>query len=317
MLFRTGGFLFDSFLLLMTRWRWPLLLLLPALAWLAVFFVIPLGLTGAAAFATRGEPLEWTWSTGAWSELARDGLAVERRDDGEGGTDWRFRNEALAVGWRTLWVSLATTAGALLLGFPAALFIVRRSERWRRVLYGLVMLPLVANSLILAYAWMTLLRRDGLIEKFLRTVGVLGEDTSLGLIYTPAAVVIGMVYWYLPFMIYPVYSSLEKIDWRLLEAAADLGAGAWQRLVHVLVPLARPGMVTGCLLVFVQAVGTLVFPELLGGSKSRLLGPLIHDKFLSYPENYPLGSVLALVVMGVTAVGVWFTLRAGEEREAR
>jgi spermidine/putrescine transport system permease protein len=293
------------------------LLLLPALAWLAVFFVVPLGMTGAAAFATRGEPLEWSFSTTAWSELSESGLATERRDDGEGGTQWRFKNEAMAVGWRTLWVSIATTAGALLLGFPAALFIVRRSERWRRVLYGLVMLPLVANSLILAYAWVTLLRRDGLVEKLLRTVGVLGEDASLGLIYTPTAVVIGMVYWYLPFMIYPVYSSLEKLDWRLLEAAADLGANAWQRLVHILAPLAMPGIVTGCLLVFVQAVGTLVFPELLGGSKSRLLGPLIHDKFLSYPENYPLGSALALVVMVVTTIGVWFTLRAGEERGSR
>jgi spermidine/putrescine transport system permease protein len=298
----------------MFRLRWPLLLLLPALGWLAVFFLVPLGMTGAAAFATRGEPLEWSLSTGAWSAMAEHGFATERRDDGEGGTDWRFKNEALAVGWRTLWVSMATTAGALLLGFPAALFIVRRSERWRRLLYGLVMLPLVANSLILAYAWVTLLRRDGLIEKLLRTVGVLGEDASLGMIYTPAAVVIGMVYWYLPFMIYPVYNSLEKLDWRLLEAAADLGAGAWQRLVHVLAPLAMPGIVTGCLLVFVQAVGTLVFPELLGGSKSRLLGPLIHDKFLSYPENYPLGSALALVVMILTSIGVWFTLRIGEGR---
>jgi len=293
--------------------RWPLLLLLPALAWLALFFVVPLGLTGAAAFATRGDPLEWRFSTEAWSELARDGVATERRDDGEGGSEWRFKNEALAVGWRTFWVSLATTLGTLLLGFPAALFIVRRSDRWRRLLYGMVMLPLVANSLILAYAWVTLLRRDGLVEKFLRTLGVLGEDSSLGLIYTPAAVVVGMVYWYLPFMIYPVYSSLEKLDWRLLEAAADLGAGAWQRLVHVLVPLALPGIITGCLLVFVQAVGTLVFPELLGGSKTRLLGPLIHDKFLSYPENYPLGSALALAVMMLTTFGVWGALRLAEE----
>jgi spermidine/putrescine transport system permease protein len=297
----------------MPRVRWPLLLLLPALAWLALFFVVPLGLTGAAAFATRGDPLEWRFSTEAWSELARDGVATERRDDGEGGSEWRFKNEALAVGWRTFWVSLATTFGTLLLGFPAALFIVRRSDRWRRLLYGMVMLPLVANSLILAYAWVTLLRRDGLVEKFLRTLGVLGEDSSLGLIYTPAAVVVGMVYWYLPFMIYPVYSSLEKLDWRLLEAAADLGAGAWQRLVHVLVPLALPGIITGCLLVFVQAVGTLVFPELLGGSKTRLLGPLIHDKFLSYPENYPLGSALALAVMMLTTFGVWGALRLAEE----
>ncbi len=295
-----------------SRLRWSLLLLLPALAWLGVFFVVPVGMTGAAAFATRGEPLEWSFSTQAWSDLSREGWSRETVGDEDGGTSWRFRNEALAVGWRTLWVSVATTVGTLAIGFPAALFIVRRTERVRRLLYGLVMLPLVANSLILAYAWITLLRRDGLIEKFLRTVGVLGEDASLGLIYTPAAVVIGMVYWYLPFMIYPVYGSLEKLDWRLLEAAADLGAGGWQRLRHVLAPLAMPGIVTGCLLVFVQSVGTLVFPELLGGSKTRLVGPLVSDKFLNYPENFPLGSALALVVMALTTVGVWFALRLGE-----
>ncbi|MFN0126558.1 MAG: ABC transporter permease [Verrucomicrobiales bacterium] len=299
----------------MPRSRWFLLLLVPALAWLVVFFLVPLGMTGAAAFATRGDPIEWQASTQAWSELAKDGLATEQRDDGEGGNRWRFKNEALSVGWRTFWVSLATTLASLLLGFPVALFIVRRSERWRRLLYGLVMLPLVANSLILAYAWVTLLRRDGLIEKALRTLGALSEDGSLGIIYTPAALVIGMVYWYLPFMIYPIYGSLEKLDWRLLEAAADLGAGAWQRFIHILLPLIRPGIITGCLLVFVQAVGTLVFPELLGGSKTRLLGPLIHDKFLSYPENFPLGSALALVVMLLTFIGVWFVLRFGDDRD--
>jgi len=296
-----------------SRFRWSLILLLPALLWLGVFFVVPLAMTGAAAFATRGEPLEWSFSTQAWGDLSREGWAREVIEDDEGGTSSRFKNEALAVGWRTLWVSLATTAGTLALGFPAALFIVRRGERTRRLLYGLVMLPLVANSLILAYAWITLLRRDGLIEKLLRTVGLLGEDASLGLIYTPTAVVIGMIYWYLPFMIYPVYGSLEKLDWRLLEAAADLGASGWQRLRHVLAPLAMPGIVTGCLLVFVQSVGTLVFPELLGGSKTRLVGPLVSDKFLNYPENFPLGSALALVVMVLTTVGVWFVLRLGEE----
>lgn len=300
---------------MMGRSRWSWFLILPALLWLGVFFVVPLGMTAAAAFARRGEPLEWTISMAAWAELGRGGFGVVARDPDDAAAGWRFQNEALAVGWRTFWVSAATTAGALLIGFPAALFMVRRSARWRRVLYGLIMLPLVANSLILAYAWVTLLRRDGLVEKFLRTLGVLGEDGSLGLIYTPSAVVLGMIYWYLPFMVYPVYSSLEKFDWRLMEAAADLGATAWQRLVHVLWPLALPGIMTGCLLVFVQAAGTLVFPELLGGSKTRLLGPLIHDKFLSYPENYPLGSALALALMILTTLGVWQALRVSGERK--
>jgi spermidine/putrescine transport system permease protein len=296
----------------MNRERWGLVLLLPAIGWLAVFFAVPLAMTGAAAFATRADPLDWEFSTGAWQDLAKGGAGVERLEDGS----WKFRNEALAVGWRTLCVSLATTGAALALGFPAAYFIATRSVRWRRLLYGMVMIPLVANSLILAYAWVTLLRRDGLIEKFLRWAGLTGEDTSLDLIYTPAAVVIGMTYWYLPFMIYPIFSSLEKLDFRLMDAAADLGAGRWQRFRLVLLPLTLPGVVTGCLLTFVQSVGTLIFPELLGGSKTLLLGPLIHDKFLSYPENYPLGSALALAVMVLTSVGVWLALRLAQERQS-
>ena len=106
----------------------------PALLWLGVFFVVPLGMTAAAAFARRGEPLEWTFSTGAWAELGRGGFGVVARDPDDAAAGWRFQNEALAVGWRTFWVSAATTAGALLIGFPAALFMVRRSARWRRVL---------------------------------------------------------------------------------------------------------------------------------------------------------------------------------------
>ncbi len=294
----------------MRSWR-HLLLLAPALLWLLAFFVAPLGLTGAASFATRADPLEWQFSTESWHQLAEGGFATESTDEG-----WAFRNEALSVGWRTLGVALATTAGTIALGFPVALFIVRRSPRWRRLLYGLVMIPLVANSLILAYAWVTLLRRDGLVEKFLRTLGLMGEDGSLGIIYTPWAVVIGMAYWYLPFMVYPVYGSLEKLDWRLLDAAADLGANRWQRFRLVLLPLVMPGLVTGSLLVFVQSVGTLIFPEMLGGSKTLLLGPLIHDKFLNYPENYPLGSALALTVMAVSAVGVWWALKAAQERQS-
>ena len=296
----------------MNRSRWSFILLLPALSWLALFFVVPLAMTGAAGFATRADPLEWKFSTEAWQLLAKEGVAIERTEEG----GWKFKNEALAVGSRTLLVSVATTAGALVLGFPTALFIVRRSGRWRRLLYGLVMIPLVANSLILAYAWVTLLRRDGLIEKFLRLVGVMSEESALDLIYTPSAVVIGMTYWYLPFMIYPIYGSLEKLDFRLIEAAADLGATAWQRFRHVLIPMCMPGIVTGCLLTFVQSVGTLIFPELLGGSKTLLLGPLIHNKFLSYPENYPLGSALALAVMALTSVGVWFALRLAQDRES-
>ena len=122
-----------------------------------------------------------------------------------------------------------------------------------------------------------------------------------------------MTYWYLPFMIYPLYASLERMDWRLIEAAADLGASRAQSFRHVLLPEIAPGLLTGCLLVFVQSVGTLIFPELLGGSKSLMLGSFIHQKFLGYPENYPLGSALAVAVMIVAAGGIFLALRLQRE----
>ena len=195
------------------------LLLTPALTWLALLFVAPLLMVLAASFATRGLPLEWVFSWEAWRSV--------------------LEPPVLKVLTRTLWFSLLTTAGALFLGAPLAWFIARRPVKSRRVLLALVLLPLIANSLVLAYAWMSLLARDGLAGRALLSLGILPQGEQI--LFTGTASLLGMIYYYLPFMVYPISMALEKMDWRLVEAAADLGAGGRQSLRFIVLPLRRFG----------------------------------------------------------------------------
>lgn len=253
--------------------------LAPALAWLTAFFLLPLALTAAASFATRSAPLDWRFSLEGWREVFSPGVA--------------------RVFWRTLGFAVATTLFCLVIGAPLAWFITRRGPRLRRLLYALVLLPLAANSLILAYAWMNLLRSGGVVGRVLNALGLLADGEQI--LYTGAASLTGMVYCYLPFMVYPVCASLDKIDRRLLEASADLGASGWQTLRHVVLPLAWPGVAAGCLLVFVQAAGTYIIPDLLGGSRELLAGTLIHMKFLGQAAHWPAGAAISFALMLMVA----------------
>jgi spermidine/putrescine transport system permease protein len=131
----------------------------------------------------------------------------------------------------------------------------------------------------------------------------------MSLLYTPAAVLIGLVYWYLPFMVYPLYASLEKVDYSLLDAAYDLGASRWHAFRSVLLPLVMPGVATGCLLVFIESLGAFVVPDLLGGAKSMMLGNLIQQRFLSTPQDWPLGAAVAVSLLVVMGTALTFYLR--------
>ena len=267
----------------------PRLLLAPALGWLAALFVLPLLMVLAASFAERGTPLEWAFSLEAWRSM--------------------LESPVLKVLARTLWFSLLTMAGALLLGAPLAWFIARRPVKTRRVLLGLVLLPLIANSLVLAYAWMSLLARDGLAGRALISLGILPEGEQI--LYTGAASLLGMVYYYLPFMVYPICMALEKMDWRLVEAAADLGASGRQSLRWVVLPLVWPGIAAGGILVFIQAMGTFVIPDLMGGSKEMLAGTMISHRFVGQSSHWPAGAALSVLIMLVMAAGllVYFKLQ--------
>jgi spermidine/putrescine transport system permease protein len=275
------------------RSRFSALALVPAAAWLTLFFLVPLAIIGVISLMRPGAPVEWTLDGSAYRRLI-DPLHLE-------------------IVARSVGLAVVATLLCLLLGYPLAWFIARRPPRARRILYFLVLIPLWANSLILIYAWMVLLRPNGVFEQLLRAAGFGGEE-PLAILYTPAAVLIGLVYWYLPFMVYPLYAAIEKLDFTLLDAARDLGASRRQLLVRVLLPLTRPGIATGCLLVFIESLGAFVVPDLLGGGKSMMLGNLIQQRFLSVPQDWPLGAAIAAALLATMAAAMVLVLRLNRGR---
>lgn len=269
--------------------RFGFLLGLPAILYLAVFFVIPLGIVVAYSFATRsrtGRTELRDWNTRAYERLGDDIVRT--------------------VATRSLWIALITTVLCLLLAYPLAYFICTRSTALRNVLLVAVMIPFWSNFLVRTYAWRVLLDSDGLVSQATQAVG-LGETRVL---FTPTAVLIGLVYGYLPFMVLPVYASIERIDWSLVEAGRDLYASAWSAFRHVVWPLSRPGVIAGSILVFVPSFGAYVTPAILGGNKDGLLGSYIVSQFLS-ARNGPVGASLSVVVLSVMLVSTLVYFRSG------
>ncbi len=197
----------------------------------------------------------------------------------------------------SIWMGALATAICLVLAYPVALSISRKSEHMQRTMVMIVMLPMWMNFLLRTYAWMTLLENNGLINQFLRLIGVLAPDASLPMINTDGAVVLGMVYNFLPFMILPLYSVMAKMDYRVIEAAQDLGSNNWQVFRRVILPLSAPGIVSGVTMVFVPAVSTFVISKLLGGSKNMMIGDVIETMFVGDGCDYNVGAALSLVLM--------------------
>jgi spermidine/putrescine transport system permease protein len=269
-------------------------LLAPGGTWLALFTFAPLAIVVAISFASRGSPVEWRFDGGAWSRLA----------------DARWIGPAT----RSLVAATATTAACLLVGAPLALFVARRPQPSRSILFFLVLLPLWANSLALTYAWMILLRTNGILDQAAQHAGLLGADATLGWLNTPGAVLLGLVYVALPFMVYAAYASIERFDWRLIEAAQDLGATRARAMFRVFLPAVRPGLVAGCVLVFISSLGAMVVPQLLGGSKSSFMGNAIRDQLLETPLDYPLGAAMSVALLVFVALAMWVQRRWGGER---
>jgi spermidine/putrescine transport system permease protein len=214
-----------------------------------------------------------------------------------------FNTDYLGIFQRSFWLAVATTAGCLLIGFPTALYLALQSEKKRNLLLFLVTVPFWTNLLVRVYAWMLLLRNGGLVDGVLGVFGV--PEGSVGLLYSNGAVMIGLLYSFLPFMVLPIYTSLEKLDWRLVEAAFDLGANRWQALKRVILPLALPGMLAGATLVFIPALGNYIIPELLGGGKALMIGNLVQLQFGS-GHNWPLGSALAFSLFSLVLLALLF-----------
>jgi len=210
---------------------------------------------------------------------------------------------------RSFWIAAVATALCLALGFPLALFIARSGSR-KNLYLSLVILPFWTSFLIRTYAWMFLLRDTGLINTFLRAIGVIREP--LPMLYNDGAVILGLVYGFLPFAVLPLYATLERLDKSLLEAAADLGSKPLDTLVRVTIPLCAPGIRAAAILTFVPCLGTYLTSDLLGGSKTILIGNLIQNQFTA-SRDWPFGAAASLLLM-IVAMALLFTVRRkGEE----
>jgi len=213
--------------------------------------------------------------------------------------------------WKSIYLSFFATVICLVVGFPMGFIMSRMSERGQRTMQLLIMLPTWMSFLLRTYAWMTLLENEGLINKFFELLGI----GPFQMINTQGAIILGMVYNYLPFMILPLYSIMAKIDQSIIEAAQDLGANAFHVLVKVIIPQAVPGIVTGITMVFVPAVSTFIISRMLGGGSNIMIGDLIDLQFLGNAYNPNLGSAISLVLMVLMLLCMSLMNELGDEEK--
>ena len=270
------------------------LLLAPGAAWLLLFFALPLLIVLLYSFFTRGPYGNVVY------DFTLDNYA-------------RLANPIyLQILIRSLWMAVTAMLISLLLGYPLAWFIVRQPSRWRPLLLLLVIIPFWTNFLVRTYAIIVLLRTEGVINGLLQSWGVI--EAPLDLLYNAGAVTLGLVYGYLPFMVLPIYASLEKLDPSLMEAAQDLGANAWRSFWRVMLPLTMPGVAAGSILVFIPAIGAFITPDLLGGAKVMMIGNLIDQQFLS-ARNWPFGAAVSIVLMLIVSAATVAYFRLAPEAE--
>lgn len=209
--------------------------------------------------------------------------------------------------WRSVWIASLTTLISLVTGFPVAWYIAQKSDRTKKILLALLILPFWTNFLVRTYSWIFILRTEGLLNNTLISLGIV--DHPIEILFTQVAVIIGLVYTYLPFMILPIYVSIEKLDKSLLDASIDLGATSIQSFRNIVLPLTKVGIISGCVLVFVPALGAYITPDLLGGAKNLMIGNLIQIQFLS-ARDWPFGSALSLVVMIIVMILLLYQYRS-------
>ncbi len=239
----------------------------PYLVWMVLFILAPLGMVGYYAFTDKN---------GAFTLANLSNIG-----------------QYTSVFARSIWLALIATVICLLLAFPLAYIISRMQNAKQSLVIMLIMLPMWMNFLLRTYAWMSLLEDNGLINRLFGLIGI----GPFQMINTQGAVVLGMVYNYLPFMILPLYSVMTKIDHSLIEAAQDLGAGRWRVMSKVVIPMSVPGITTGITMVFVPSISTFIISRMLGGGRNILVGDLIEMQFLGNSYNPHLGSAMALVLM--------------------
>jgi spermidine/putrescine transport system permease protein len=282
-----------------TRRRW----LLSAPALLIVFFAAagPLLVVLLYSFMVKGDYGDvryWEFSSDGWFSVF-----FERDIFDETIT---FADAHLAILWRSVKLSIMTTILTLLLGFPTAYFIATRPEGRRETWLFLITIPFWTNLLIRTFAMQEVIRNEGVVNQALMAIGII--DRPMQIMYSDAGILCGMVYVYLPLMVLPLYASMEKLDFRLIEAGYDLYANSWQVLRRVIVPLVKPGIIAGSILVFIPSLGAYVTPRVLGGGKNMMLGNLIELQF-GQGRNWPLGSALSITLMAIVMVALLVYVR--------
>jgi spermidine/putrescine transport system permease protein len=276
------------------------ILLVPSSAWILIFFTLPLAIVWVYSFGERG-PQGQTILGLSLENYAR---AVE----------WIH----LGILWKSIWTAAVATLICFFLGFPLSLGIAFAPKKYKNLLLLLVILPFWTNLLIRTYAWIAVLRTRGFLnfglewihdklDAVLTLMGLhdlMGTFTPLALLYNHPAVIIGLVYVALPFLVLPIYATLEKLDRSYLEASLDLGAGQWRTMLSVTIPLAFPGIFSGLLLVFILSLGTYLTPVLLGGTDSMMIGNLIAQEF-GPARDWPFGSALSFLLLYITFIMLW------------
>jgi len=286
-------------------------------AWMAFFFLVPFLIVVKISFSEIAVAIPPYTPVFDW---ATDGIAGTFAKLGElSFANYAFLlTDALYVRayLSSVWIAASATVITLLIGYPLAYGMARCPREWRPMLLMLVILPFWTSFLIRVYAWIGILAREGLLNKLLISIGLVDPAEPLVILSTTTAVYIGIVYSYLPFMVLPLYASLEKLDETLLEAAADLGCTPWRAFWQVTVPLSLPGVIAGCFLVFIPSVGEFVIPDLLGGSETLMIGKTLWTEFFSN-RDWPVASAVAVILMLILVVPiVLFQNQQAKQQEA-
>lgn len=270
------------------------LLVVPIVTWLSVFFIIPLLIVVAVSFASRT----------AYGQVIFNWQIVNYL---------RFLEPLyLKIFAETVMVALLTTVITFALGYPLAYSIAKLPKKWQQAGLILVMIPFWINFLIRSYAWVIILRSQGVINTILLNLGLIKQP--LMLLYNDVAVLLGMVYALLPFMVLPIYVAIEQLDVRLLEAASDLGAKPFTAFRKITLPLTLPGVAAGSILVFISSLGMFVVPDVMGGAKSALIGNLIQNQFLA-ARDWPFGSALSIIlaILSLVLIMLYYKVLSRQE----
>lgn len=274
------------------------ILLGPVSVFLAVFFLCPLAIMMIYSMLAPGlyGGAEWVFYPDNFGRIL--GFANPEYEV--------FDPVYLSIFLRSLRIALITVVVTLAVCYPAAFQVSRLPERWKTFALFLITLPFFASLIVRLFVWVLILKKTGFANMVLQALGIVSQPVDL--IYTEGAIILGMVYIFIPFMFLPVYASVEKLDWSLVRASQDLGANGFQTFRRVIFPLTLPGVIGGSIIVFIPALGNFIVPAVLGGAKVMMLGNLIEQQFLS-ARNWPFGAALAMLVMAAVLSILFFYIR--------